>query len=93
MLAGPKEGYDKSFDFSVMKSSGEWDKEDAQHSLTITLLYSMCDEKAALVRHIETRLEFHLVAKELGLKILDASMDWWEAFFSDASGFYNKIVA
>ena len=73
--AGPNEGCDKSFDFSAMKFFKEWDKDDAHHGLAITLTCSMHDEKAALVRHIETRLECHPVAKELCLKILDACMD------------------
>ena len=65
-----------------MKSFDEWAKEDAHqhHVLAFTPTHIICDEKAALARYTATRLECYPVAKDLCLKILNASMDWWEEF-------------
>ena len=48
VLVGPTAERDRSKDFSDMKTFEEWDKEDPQHSLLITLTKSMCDEVTAL---------------------------------------------
>ena len=41
VLVGPKAGRDQSKDFSSMKTFAEWDKEDSQHGLSITITKSM----------------------------------------------------
>ena len=52
VLVSPKAGRDQSKDFSAMKTFVEWNNEDSQHGLSITLTKSMCDEVTALHRHI-----------------------------------------
>ena len=52
VLAGPKAGLDQSKDFSAMKTFVEWDKEDSQHGMSVTITKSMQDEMAALHGHI-----------------------------------------
>ena len=93
VLAGPEASWDQSKNFSAMKTFAEWDKENSQHGLSITLTKSMWDEVTTLQGHILVRLAGHPKATDLCIKIVGAAMDFWEAYVPMFTLFYQKLLA
>ena len=80
ILTGPKAGRSQGHDFCALKTFKDWDFRDCQKGLAFTLTKSMWIEALALKGHFEDQLCRHPQAKELCLKILQAAMDFWDAY-------------
>ena len=93
VLAGPKAERIQGYDFGALKTFKDSDDRDCIKGLSFTLTKNMRIEVSALKRHFNARLYRYPEVKDLYLKIMEASMDFWDTYAPLLTGFYTKLLS
>ena len=93
ILASPKAGHSQGYDSGAMKAFKDLDFGDCQKVLAFTLTGRMQTEVLALKGHFDAQLCLHPQAKDLCPKILQAAMDFWNAYVPPLALFYTKLLS